>query len=248
MAGFPDSATDRGRQFKSTLWKHLMQILGSTRTRTTAYHPAANGLIERFHRQLKASLKACQNPSHWVDSLPLVLLGVRTALKEDLGCSTAELVYGTTLRLPGEYFCPVQKDSLAGPAEYVVGLREAMQRLKATPTRKQPGPKIHVSKDLSSTTHVFIRQDAVRKPLQQPYSGPHIVLSRSDKHFTVDIHGQREVISLDRLKPAHLDVALAQSSSPDPPIEQPPPPSSAPPPTTITRSGRHVHFPQRLNL
>ena len=164
--------TDRGRQFESTLWKHLMQILGSTHTRTTAYHPAANGLIEHFHRQLKASLKACQNPSHWVDSLPLVLLGVRTALKEDLGCSTAELVYGTTLRLPGEYFCPIQKDSLAGPAEYVVGLREAMQWLKATPTQKQPGPKIHVSKDLSSTTHVFIRQDAVRKPLQQPYSGP----------------------------------------------------------------------------
>nr|VZI00474.1 unnamed protein product [Spirometra erinaceieuropaei] len=29
-----------------------------TRIRTTAYHPAANGVVERFHRQLKASLRA----------------------------------------------------------------------------------------------------------------------------------------------------------------------------------------------
>ena len=41
---------------------------------------------------------------HVVDSLPLVLLGIRTALKDDLHCSTAELVYGTTLCLPGEFF------------------------------------------------------------------------------------------------------------------------------------------------
>ena len=93
-----------------------MQLLGSTRIRTTAYHPAANGLIERFHRQLKASLKAYPDPTHWVDSLPLVLLGVRTAVKEDLSCSAAELVYGTTLRLPGEFFSPVQDDITVDPA------------------------------------------------------------------------------------------------------------------------------------
>ena len=48
--------TDRGSQFESDLWQQLMCLLGSTRIRTTAYHPAANGLVERFHRQLKASL------------------------------------------------------------------------------------------------------------------------------------------------------------------------------------------------
>ena len=40
----------------------------------------------------------------WLLDLPLVLLGIRSALKVDLKCSTAELVYGTTLRLPGDFF------------------------------------------------------------------------------------------------------------------------------------------------
>ena len=81
-----------------------MPLLGSKRIRTTAYHPIANGLIERLHLQLKAALKAHHNPARWTEILPMVLLGIRTAVKEDIGCSTAELVYGTTLRLPGEFF------------------------------------------------------------------------------------------------------------------------------------------------
>ena len=39
-----------------------------------------------------------------MDELLLVLLGLRSAPKEDLGCSPSELVYGTTIRLPGEFF------------------------------------------------------------------------------------------------------------------------------------------------
>ena len=93
--GVPSTVTtDCGWQFESALWQHLMQTLGSTHIRTTAYHLTSNGLIECFHHQLKALLRVCPNPSHWVNALPLVLLDVRTALKEDLGCSSAELVYG----------------------------------------------------------------------------------------------------------------------------------------------------------
>ena len=41
--------TDRGHQFESTLWKELTHMLGCTRLKTTAYLPAANGLVEFFH-------------------------------------------------------------------------------------------------------------------------------------------------------------------------------------------------------
>ena len=102
--GVPSTiVTDRGRQFESHIWTALMTLLGSKRARTTAYHPQANGMVERFHRQLKAALKAQTNPTSWMDALPLVLLGIRTALKEDISSTTAEMVYGTTLRLPGEF-------------------------------------------------------------------------------------------------------------------------------------------------
>ena len=41
--------TDRGKQFESHLFASLTHFLGSTRIRTTAYHPNANGLVERLH-------------------------------------------------------------------------------------------------------------------------------------------------------------------------------------------------------
>ena len=77
--------TDRGAQFESHLWNGLMSLLGSFRIQTTAYHPIANGMVERFHRQLKTALKCHLKQSTWSEALPFVMLSVRTALKPDLG-------------------------------------------------------------------------------------------------------------------------------------------------------------------
>ena len=60
-------------------------------------------MVERFHRRLKASLRAHHTPS-WTDVLPLVLLGIRSTIKKYLQASSAELVYGSPVRLPGEFF------------------------------------------------------------------------------------------------------------------------------------------------
>ena len=101
LFGTPSTVTtDRGRQLESALWMQLMQLLGSKCVRTTSYHP---GLVDRFHRQLKASLKVQSDPTQWMESLPLVLLGIRTTFKDDIKCTTAELVYGSTVHLPGEF-------------------------------------------------------------------------------------------------------------------------------------------------
>ena len=47
---------------------------------------------------MKASLNAQSDPFLWVDSLPLVLLGKETALKEDThSAAVMGMAYGTTL-------------------------------------------------------------------------------------------------------------------------------------------------------
>ncbi|BHF61019.1 hypothetical protein SprV_0100398900 [Sparganum proliferum] len=84
----------------------LAQSTRCTRIRTTAYHLAANGIAERSNRQLKTSLGAAEDPENWKDHLPLVLLGIRSTLKSDLKCSTAEPVFGATVKLPGEMISP----------------------------------------------------------------------------------------------------------------------------------------------
>ena len=245
--------TDRGTQFESDLFKQLMHLLGSHRIRTTAYHPAANGLVERFHRQLKAGLSTAPR-TEWITTLPLVLLGIRSCLKEDLHCTTSELVYGTTLRLPGEFFDSTSTAS-AHPVPdshtYLSRLRHTMQQLRPIPTTHHAHHKPHVTKELSSSTHVFVRKDALRKSLQPPYDGPFQVVSRSTKYFTVHVNGHDQTISLDRLKPAHIDHPSSTDAAPT--VIAPHQVSPSEPvrdtdtSTRITRSGRHVHWPDRLS-
>lgn len=65
-----DISSDRGAQFTSELWDAVARSLGVRLHRTTAYHPQANGLCERFHRSMKAALRASLKDSNWVDKLP----------------------------------------------------------------------------------------------------------------------------------------------------------------------------------
>ena len=87
--------TDQGAQFESSLFTALAQLVGASKIRTTPYHPQPNGILERWHRTLKAALM-CHPQVQWTKLLPTVLLGLRSTYKEDLGASPAELLFGTT--------------------------------------------------------------------------------------------------------------------------------------------------------
>jgi len=62
--------TDRGTQFTGSVWSCLCRTLGTKHVTTTAYHPQANGLVKRFHRQLKEALHARSDGRSWLEHLP----------------------------------------------------------------------------------------------------------------------------------------------------------------------------------
>jgi hypothetical protein len=140
----------------------------------------------------------------WTDALPLVMLGIQTSIKEDLHLTAADMVYGTTLCVPGEFFTPSPIQQLPDLTNYVSHHKTLMQQLRPSQPRL-PSRKTYVSSELSDCTHVFIRQDAIRKPLDQPYDGAYPVLNSKDTYFITGINGRRDTVSLDRLKPAYLD-------------------------------------------
>nr|VZI21247.1 unnamed protein product [Spirometra erinaceieuropaei] len=145
--GVPSTiTTDRGAHFESHLFQSLLSFSVSTRIRTTVYHPAANRMVDRFHRQLKASLRAAADRENWTDHLPLVLLGIRSASKSDLDCSAAELVFRAIVRLPGEMISPTPRET-GGPvhqhtftASASTALTASARSLTATSQRHRQGP------------------------------------------------------------------------------------------------------------
>ncbi|GBM73346.1 hypothetical protein AVEN_37596-1 [Araneus ventricosus] len=79
--GCPSIITrDQGSQMRSSLYREFSEMLGTNRIRTTAHHPIANGIVERFHRHLKSSIEAHES-TQWSEILPIVLLGICAAVK-----------------------------------------------------------------------------------------------------------------------------------------------------------------------
>ena len=202
--GTPEHITsDRGSQFTSILWSQLSILLGTELHHTTSYHPQANGMVEWFHRDMKAALRSRLNGPNWVDELLWVLLGLRTAPKEDLHTSAAEMVYGTPLTVPGDFVCP--SDDPVAAAELLSNLRDEVLKLRPTPVLRHGTAVSHVPNNIMSTDYVFVRHDAHRGPLHRIYDGPYHVIERADKSFVLDIGGRFETVSIDRLKCAHAD-------------------------------------------
>ncbi|MFO0002988.1 MAG: DDE-type integrase/transposase/recombinase, partial [bacterium] len=82
--GVPAQLTsDRGSQVTSAIWDALCQQLGIQHLPTTAFHPQANGMVERCHRRLKDALRARLAGPDWPLHLPWVLMGLRAAPTED---------------------------------------------------------------------------------------------------------------------------------------------------------------------
>ena len=208
--GCPQSiTTDQGRKFESHLFHCLAKICGNHLCRTSPKHPAANGLVQRFHCTMKAAIM-CHADEKWTEALPLVLVGIRTAYKEDLETS-AELVYGEPLRVAGELLAPTTPD--VEPAAFIMQLRRHMNQLRPIPSARHTSPTTFIYKDLKDATHVFLRQDAIRRALDPRYSGPHKVTARTEKTFKISVRGKQVIVSPDRVKPAYIFEETQHSSA-----------------------------------
>ncbi|GBO41869.1 Transposon Ty3-G Gag-Pol polyprotein [Araneus ventricosus] len=243
--------TDQGRYFESTLFRELTNMIGSHRIHSASYHPQSNGMIERLHRHLKSSLMAHENLK-WTETLPVVLLGLRTAIKRDLNATSSQLVYGTTLRLPSDL---LRDDSIVNSTAtptYVSNLILMMRKLNPTNPTYHGNDTFFVNPSLKSCSHVFLRIDKVRPPLTPPYSGPHIVKSRTDKNLVIDLNGRNVTVTIDRCKPAYeFSETISPRATPKVIQNQFSNRKSQESNENlsnvrITRYGRHVHFPKRL--
>nr|CUU97535.1 hypothetical transcript [Hymenolepis microstoma] len=238
----------------SLLTRHLFCVSDGSSDRIMDIHIQCS---IRYHDRQRITIYVCPVPG--------IKPALRSTVKEDLGCSPAELVPGTTLRLPGEMISNSQDRGFIDPASYSVRLKEHFRSVPPTPACSNDKP-IYFHEDLSTCPFVFFEMDTVKKLLQIPYDGPYRVLKRKPKYFILDRNGTKDSVIVDRLKPSYLESPLtptltvrthlsATQHSKDttsplslPPLQTIPEDTSNPIvfASHYTRCGRKVTFPTRL--
>ncbi len=134
-------------------------------------------MMERAHRQIKDALRTRLAGVEWLQHLPCVLLGLRAAPKEDSAISSAELVFGAALTLPGQFLATMEQS----PADYI----KQLQSSTALPTRL-------ATEKLMKAEYVFVRCGGMVPPLALLYHRPYKVLQAGSKFFTINLGGHEE--------------------------------------------------------
>jgi len=120
--------SDQGPAFMSAFFNETCKILGIRRARTSSYHPASNGTVERLHRSLHTSLSHYVNPAHnnWDVLVPFFLMAQRATPRTATGYSPFFLLHGREMTLPSN------EDLKAKIPITNRNLKQQMEKLKAS--------------------------------------------------------------------------------------------------------------------
>ena len=120
--GIPEQLhSNQEKQFESKLIHELCKILKISKTKTTAYHPQCNGLVERFNRTLQNMIATItvDNPFDWEEALPKVYIAYNTSIHSTTGYPPFYLMYGREPRLPIDIVYGTQSQSSTTADQFV---------------------------------------------------------------------------------------------------------------------------------
>ena len=210
--------SDQGRNFESKLFKQMCTLLGIKKTRTTAFRPESNGLVERFNRTLNEMIctttREC--PMSWDKRISLLTMAYRGTVHESTGFSPNFLVYGRELHFPIDVMIGMPEDVVPGELPYVTDLKHrleeaydvARENLQADAVRQKryydlnANEKPYEKGDLVWTMNKS-RKKGVCPKMQNRWIGPLLVLERlNDVTYRIKLNDKSEkVIHYDLLKP-----------------------------------------------
>jgi hypothetical protein len=178
--------TDQGRNFESGLFRELCRLLDVTKTRTTPYHPASNGVIERFNRTLGKMMKSFvdDNQSDWDIHLGLLTAAYRSTIHPATGFSPNQLMLGREVNSPSDILFPRPAPEEAPEVhDYVRELREKMENcyhiarenLKRTAERQKIDYDTRIAENTYKTGDFVFKRNPICRKLQHRWLGPYIV-------------------------------------------------------------------------
>jgi len=191
--------SDQGRQFESGLFRALVEKLGTTHVHTSAYHPQSNGVLERFHRTFKISLKIlADNNTRWLDVIPYVLLGWRNTPSTSTNTAPAQALFGSSIRFLAEL-----TDSNETPTNEDIQIARNQFELldKDLYCKALHNFKEFLPKSLYSAKFLWLKNQTV-KGLHPTYSGPYKIIEIFSHNAKILKDGIETLVHISNTKPA----------------------------------------------
>jgi len=213
-----DLHSDQGRNFESSIFKELCEVLQIRKTRTSPYHPQCNGQCERFNRTLLCMIRTSIDGRQelWDQQLSMLTAAYRATPHETTGLSPNMLMLGREVRLPGEFPVLPTSDS-SSPGSYGQKLRETLQEAHEIARQKlhRSASKQATNYDVKASLNTFnigdyvwyldeSRTEGISPKLQPIFKGPAVILQRLsilDYKIQLDRVGTTKVVHHDKLKP-----------------------------------------------
>ena len=132
--GYPlELHSDQGTNFMSDLFSQICQLLEITRTRTTPYHPAGNGQVERYNRTLLAMIRCYinQDQRNWDEDIYFLTAALRATPQASTGLTPNLMMLGREVNQPVDVMLNTvrcKKAAAVDPHEYVFRLQKAIDR------------------------------------------------------------------------------------------------------------------------
>uniref|UniRef100_A0A9J8BEN4 Gypsy retrotransposon integrase-like protein 1 n=1 Tax=Cyprinus carpio carpio TaxID=630221 RepID=A0A9J8BEN4_CYPCA len=97
LHGFPqDVVSDHGPQFASRFWKAFCQLIGTTASLSSGFHPQSNGQTEQTNQEIETTLRCLvsSNPTSWSKHLIWAEFAHNVLRHSSTGMSPFECQYG----------------------------------------------------------------------------------------------------------------------------------------------------------
>ena len=217
--------SDQGRNFEADVMQELCRLLGIKKTRTTPYHPQADGMVERFNRTLEAMLGTVveEDQSDWDEQIPFVLAAYRASSHASTGFSPNFLMMGREVTLPVEVMYGrtpgLTEENQRGEAAYAADVRERLReahrvayermgRMAERQKRYRDNGVAHITYPVGSFVWMFhpVARKGLTPKLRNFWTGPWEVEEQlSDVVYRIRDGRKRRVVHADLLKLARIE-------------------------------------------
>ena len=223
--------TDQGTAFMSVFFSETCKALGIRRARTTPYHPSSNGVVERLHKSLHAGLSHYVNShTNWDEVLPFFLMAYRATPIVTTGYSPFFLLHGREMSLPSNEELNAKVESTDQNIKQRIdnlrtSLKQAYKAVNEASRKSQKRNKKHYDRRAKSRSFAYGDYVYLHNPARKPglsrkfhkyWVGPYKVTAKVSElsYEILGKHDRRQVVHINRLKPAVGYCALESNAGP----------------------------------